>query len=86
MPILYRRPRGAVNSPGNRRLKSLPEARHARENHVGKRQKPLMLVESGGPSASLLGPNVNMKPVSKMFLDEKKIPGREELFLIHGIM
>jgi hypothetical protein len=24
--------------------------------------------------------------LSKMFLDEKKIPGREEFFLIHGII
>jgi hypothetical protein len=44
------------------------------------------VVESGGPSAFLLGPNINTKPVSKMFLDEKKIPGREEFFLIHGII
>ena len=42
--------------------------------------------ESGGPSACLLGPNINTKPVSKMFLDEKKFPGREEFFLIHGII
>jgi len=44
------------------------------------------VVESGGPSAFLLGPNINTKPVSKMFLDGKKIPGREEFFLIHGII
>ena len=44
------------------------------------------VVKSGGRSAFLLGPNTNMKPVSNMFFDGKKIPGGEEFFLIHAII